>query len=176
MNERRRRKKTLGRSRMDTPGRPDRGRWTIVYGQTRTIKKNLKKESNPAGLQGPLRLWNAAKTSKCNFFQLKKLIQNEAKILNQNSVFFLPQAMQNSSPSFSFHNLNITGDYRHLSFIFLSKSSLPRLIQVVLFYSSSTWAVRPTHRLKVCMWHLLIGWMFNKLASLARWSVRSLPG
>ena len=52
-------------------------------------------------------------------------------------MFFLPQkANQNSSLSLSFYNLNITGDYRHLSFPFYSKASLPRLIQVILFYSS----------------------------------------
>ena len=51
-------------------------------------------------------------------------------------MFFLPKAKQNSSLSFSFYNLNITGDYRHLSFPFYSNASLPRLIQVILYYSS----------------------------------------
>ena len=52
-------------------------------------------------------------------------------------MFFLPKATQNSSLSLSFYNLNITGDYRHLSFPFISQVSLPRLIQVILYPSSS---------------------------------------
>ena len=51
-------------------------------------------------------------------------------------MFFPPKAIQNSSLSLSFYNLNITGDYRHLSFPFYSNASLPRLIQVILYYSS----------------------------------------
>ena len=49
---------------------------------------------------------------------------------------FRLKAPQNSCLSLSFYNLNITGDYRHLSFPLLCKASLPRLIQVILFYSS----------------------------------------
>ena len=51
-------------------------------------------------------------------------------------MFLPPRAIQNSSLSLSFYNLNITGDYRHLSFSLYSNASLPRLIQVIFYYST----------------------------------------
>ena len=114
--------------------------------KTKRRKKKKKKEkkaleqvsgqnsSNLGGPQGPLRLWHAAKYFQTKLLQIKTRF---LVIFPQKSVFFLPQkANQSSSLSLSFYNLNITGDYRHLSFPFYSKASLPRLIQVILFYSS----------------------------------------